>query len=157
MTGTAMNKISALLAGWLIPASLLAAPAAPDRADDAVALVDLGLAYLKQHGKAALIREVNHANPRFIRGTVYLALRGTDGTTLAHPINPRVVGKNMTVLPDADGKYYRKEILDIAANAGHGWVTYRYNNPATNEIEQKATYFVRSGDLLLEAGIYKGK
>ncbi len=104
-----------------------------------------------------MIKEVNNKNPLFIKGNVYLALRAMDGTTIAHPINPRVVGKNMVVFPDADGKFYRKEILDIAKTKGKGWVDYRYNNPETKELEKKATYFVRSGDMILEAGIYKGK
>ncbi|WP_394777819.1 cache domain-containing protein [Undibacterium sp.] len=130
---------------------------AAGKADDAVAIVDKGLAYLQKNGKAALITEVNNKNPLFIKGDVYLALRALDGTTLAHPINPRVVGKNMIILPDADGKFYRKEIVEIAKSKGKGWVNYRYNNPDSNELEDKATYFVRSGDMILEAGIYKLK
>jgi cytochrome c len=130
---------------------------AADNPADAKALVEKGGNYMKKHGKAALIDEINHKNPIFINGNIYLAMRATDGTTLAHPINPRVIGKNMVTLPDADGKYYRKDILDIAAKTGAGWVDYRYNNPSTGEIERKATYFMRVDDVILEAGIYKGK
>ena len=45
----------------------------------------------------------------------------------------------------------------ITRAKGKGWVDYRYNNPVSNEIEKKSTYFVQSGDVILEAGIYKGK
>ncbi|MFZ6644699.1 cache domain-containing protein [Undibacterium sp. TJN25] len=146
-------KLMLSAACFIFSVSALAA----GKADDAVAIVDKGLAYLQKNGKEALIREVNNKNPAFIRGDVYLALRALDGTTLAHPINPRVVGKNMMVFPDADGKYYRKEIVEIAKSKGKGWVSYRYSNPDSNELEDKATYFVRSGDMILEAGIYKPK
>jgi cytochrome c len=150
-----------ILLKLLLPVCALAFSAeaayAADNPADAVALVDKGVGYMKKHGKAALISEINHKNPMFINGNIYLGMRSTDGTTLAHPMNPRVIGKNMVLLPDADGKYYRKEILEIAAKTGTGWVEYRYNNPSTNEIEHKATYFVRVDDVILEAGIYKGK
>ena len=124
---------------------------------DAVAKVDKGLAFLKKNGKEALIKEVNAKNPDFVQGELYLYVRAIDGTVVAHPVNPRLVGKNMVDLPDADGKYYRKEIIATAKAKGKGWVDYRYNNPITKEVEKKSTYFVLSGDLILEAGIYKGK
>lgn len=139
------------LAGFLIPALAADDPA------DAIAIVNKGLDYVQKNGKDALIKEVNAKNPLFIKGAIYLTLRGIDGTTLAHPFNPRLVGKNLVELHDADGKFFRKEIIEIAKTKGKGWVDFRYNNPETKEVEKKSTYLVRSGDMILEAGIYKGK
>lgn len=148
------TMLSVLLAG----AALTSVPAlAADASAAAVAMVDKGAAYLQKNGKDALIKEVNSKNPEFINDTTYLAVRALDGTQLAHPTNPKLVGKNMVVLPDADGKLFRKEIIDQAKAKGKGWVDYRYNNPNTGEIEKKSTYFVKQGDIILEAGIYKGK
>lgn len=145
----------ALLANFVL--SISSSFAATDDPAVAIAMVEKGLAYLQKNGKDALIKEVNNKNPEFIQGDVYLGVRAMDGTQLAHPMNPKLVGKNMVVLPDADGKLFRKEIIDTAASKGKGWVDYRYNNPVTKEIEKKSTYFVKSGDVILEAGIYKGK
>ncbi|MES2152196.1 MAG: cache domain-containing protein [Pseudomonadota bacterium] len=125
--------------------------------ETAVAMVEKGAAFLKANGREALLKEVNSKSAEFIQGEVYLLVRAADGTILAHPINPRLVGKNMNELPDADGKYFRKEIVEIARTKGKGWVDYRYNNPLSKEIEKKSSYFVRNGELILEAGIYKGK
>lgn len=139
---------------------LLAAGVARAANDDpaiAIAMVDKGIAYLQKNGKEALIREVNKKNPEFIQEGVYLTVRALDGTQLAHPVNPRLIGKNMVILGDADGKLFRKEIIDKAASKGKGWVDYRYNNPVSKVIEKKSTYFARSGDVILEAGIYKGQ
>jgi cytochrome c len=124
---------------------------------DAIAIVDKGLAYIKKNGKEALIREINAKNPDFVQGELYLYVRGLDGTVLAHPVNARLIGKNMLELPDAEGKYFRKEIVETAKAKGKGWVNYSYNNPVSKVIEKKSTYFVLSGDVILEAGIYKGK
>jgi len=136
----------------LAPASF-----AQNKPEDAIAIVDKGLAYMKKNGKDALIKAINAKDPEFVQGELYLYMRAVDGTILAHPVNPRLIGKNMTVLPDADGKYFRKEIIDMAKKNGKGWVDYRYNNPVSKQVEKKSTYFVLSGDVILEAGIYKDK
>jgi len=147
-----------MLAVLLAATALSSVPAlAADASAAAVAMVDKGAAYLQKNGKDALIKEVNSKNPEFVNDTTYLTVRALDGTQLAHPTNPKLVGKNMVVLPDADGKLFRKEIIDVAKAKGKGWVDYRYNNPNTGEIEKKSTYFVKQGDIILEAGIYKGK
>ena len=135
----------------LAPAAHAAGP------EDAIAMVDKGLAYIKKNGTEALIKEINNKNPEFIKGDLYLYVRSLEGPILAHPINPKLLGKNMLELPDANGKYYRKDIVELAKTKGKGWVDYLYNNPVSKEIEKKTTYLVRSGDVILEAGIYKGK
>lgn len=130
---------------------------AADDPADAVALVKKGLVYLKSNGNDALIKSINRHDPEFIKGDIYLAIRSIDGTTLAHPNNPKLIGKNLRPLPDADGKLFRNEIIQVAQSKGSGWVDYRYNNPVTHEIEKKSIYLEKSGDIILEAGIYKGK
>lgn len=146
--------ILALFVLGFVPSGSSFAQAKPE---DAVALVDKGLAFMKKNGKDALIKEINAKNAEFVQGELYLYMRAIDGTVLAHPVNPRLIGKNMTALPDADGKLFRKEIIETAKAKGKGWVDYRYNNPTSQVIEKKSTYFVLSGDVILEAGIYKGK
>ena len=130
---------------------------AADTPADAIAMVDKGLSYIDKNGKDALIAEINKKNPDFMNGDIYLYVRGIDGIILAHPINPKLIGKNMLELPDADGKLYRKDIVNLAKTKGKGWVDYRYNNPISKEIENKATYIFKTGEIILEAGIYKGK
>jgi signal transduction histidine kinase len=143
----------------LFVAITLAAPLAyaADDSAAAVAMVEKGAAYLQKNGKDALIKEVNNKNPEFVQSNTYLTVRALDGTQLAHPTNPKLIGKNAVPLPDADGKLFRKEIIDRAKSEGKGWVDYRYNNPQTGQIEKKSTYFMKNGDVILEAGIYKGK
>jgi signal transduction histidine kinase len=151
MKNTIISMLFAATALSSVPALAADATAA------AVAMVEKGAAYMQKNGKDALIKEVNSKNPEFINETTYLTVRALDGTQLAHPTNPKLVGKNMVVLPDADGKLFRKEIIEQAQSKGKGWVDYRYNNPANGNIEKKSTYFFKQGDVILEAGIYKGK
>jgi signal transduction histidine kinase len=151
------NIISCSLLFLSMTIGVLAPVQAADNPADAIAMVEKGQAYLQKNGKDALIKEINGKNADFIKGDIYLYIRGIDGTILAHPVNAKLVGKNMTELPDADGKLFRKEIIEMAKTKGKGWVDYRYNNPVSKEIEQKSTYLLRNGDIILEAGIYKGK
>ena len=150
-----MKILSLLIATILLCFSM--STFAADVPADAIAMVEKGVAYIEKNGKESLINEIKNKNPEFIKGDIYLYVRGIDGVILAHPINPKLVGKNMLDLPDADGKLYRKEIVNLAKTKGKGWVDYRYNNPVSKEIESKSTYILRSGDVILEAGIYKGK
>jgi cytochrome c len=150
------TMMAALLATAALSGVAMAAPALNHSAD-AMAMVDKGVAYVQKNGADALIREVNAKNPAFINDITYLSVRAMDGTQLAHPTNAKLVGKNMVVLPDADGKLFRKEIIEQARAHGKGWVDYRYNNPANGQIEKKTTYFFRQGEVILEAGIYSGK
>jgi cytochrome c len=148
------SLVSAMLATSMF---VMSGAAASDDPATAIAMVDKGAAFMKKNGKDALIVAINARHPDFVNGDTYLTMRALDGTQLAHPTNPKLVGKNMVVLPDADGKLFRKEIIDGAQKAGKGWVDYRYNNPVTGQIEKKSTYYLKTGDVILESGIYKGK
>ncbi|KQZ42584.1 cache domain-containing protein [Duganella sp. Root1480D1] len=123
---------------------------------DAIAMVEKGAAFIKQHGKDKFIEKISAKDPEFIQGALYVDIRDLQsGIVLAHPVNPTIVGKDLTDVPDASGKKYRREIIELAARKGKGWVDYMYKNPTTGKIEPKTTYIQRVGDAVLEAGIYK--
>jgi len=123
---------------------------------DAIAMVEKGAAYIKAHGKEKFMEKVAARDPEFIQGSLYVDIRDLQtGIVLAHPVNPTIVGKDLTDVPDASGKKYRREIIELAAKKGKGWVDYMYKNPSSGKIEPKTTYIQRVGDAVLEAGIYK--
>ena len=142
----------------LLSALLLAgtAHAADPTEKDAIAMAERGAAYLKAHGKDEMIKRINARDPDFVQGSLYVDMRDLhSGVVLAHPFNPSIVGKDLTDVPDASGKKYRREIIELGQKKGQGWVDYQYKNPATGKIEPKTTYILRVGDVVLEAGIYK--
>ena len=123
---------------------------------DAVALVEKGVAFVKAEGKDEMIKRINSKDPAFFHGELYLHMRDAKtAVMLAHPVNPALIGKDLIDVPDTNGKKYRREIVDMAAAKGKGWVDYTYKNPANGKIEPKTTYIMKSGDITLEAGIYK--
>lgn len=123
---------------------------------DAIAMAERGAAFMKAHGKDELMKKLSAKDPDFVQGELYVDMRDLKtGIVLAHPINPSIVGKDLTDVPDPSGKKYRREIIELAAKSGKGWVDYMYKNPVSGKIEPKTTYILRVGDVVLEAGIYK--
>lgn len=122
---------------------------------DAVAMTEKAVAALKAGGKAKLIERVNAKDPEFFSGELYVVVLSTDGTHLAHPVNPKLIGKSMLDVPDPDGKLFRKERVELAASKGKGWVDYKYRNPENNKIEQKTAYVLKVDDVMLSVGVYK--
>lgn len=123
---------------------------------DAIAMAERGAAVIKAKGKAEMMKKINVKDPDFVQGELYVDMRDIKtGIVLAHPYNPSIVGKDLTDVPDANGKKYRREIIELAAAKGKGWVDYQYKNPTSGKIEPKTTYILRVDDVVLEAGIYK--
>jgi len=145
-----------ILTASLLLLAMAAAHASEPTEKDAIAMVEKGAAFIKQHGKDKFIEKISAKDPEFIQGALYVDIRDLQsGIVLAHPVNPTIVGKDLTDVPDASGKKYRREIIELAAKKGKGWVDYMYKNPTTGKIEPKTTYIQRVGDAVLEAGIYK--
>jgi cytochrome c len=125
-------------------------------AEEAKTLVEKAAAYYKANGKENTLKELSNPKSQFIKGDLYVyAYALSDGTTIAHPINPKLIGKNLTSVPDPDGKYFRKEIWEQAKSKGTGWVDYKFQNPESKKIEHKITYFLKVDELILCCGVYK--
>ena len=134
--------------------SALAAPEPTEK--DAIAMAERGAAFIKAQGKGAMAKKINAKDPDYVQGELYMDMRDLyTGIVLAHPINSSLVGKDLTDVPDAGGKIYRREIIELAQKSGKGWVEYQYKNPVSGKIEPKTTYILRVDDVVLEAGIYK--
>ena len=123
--------------------------------DDAVTLVKKAEAFYKANGKDKLIVAINNPKGQFIKGDVYVFIWTFDYSVLAHPTNPKLIGKDLAGLQDPDGKLFVKEGVDLAKAKGSGWVDYKYTNPVTKKIEAKTTFVLKVDDLILACGIYK--
>ena len=146
-----------LFTGSLLCLAFASASAAVEPTEkDAIAMAERGAAYMKAHGKEEMMKKITAKDPDFVQGSLYVDMRDIKtGIVLAHPINPSIVGKDLTDVPDANGKKYRREIIELAQKQGKGWVDYQYKNPVSGKIEPKTTYILRVNDVVLEAGIYK--
>jgi len=129
--------------------------AAADDSAKAEALVKKGVAYLKSAGEEKAFEEFSNKKGQFVDGELYLFMVDFNGLTIAHGGNNALVGQDMKVLKDADGKFFIQEMIDLAKTKGSGWTEYKYRNPKTNEVQPKRSYVERVGDAFIGCGIYK--
>ena len=149
-------KLTATVAATALLLSCTTALAAEPTEKDAIAMAERGAAMVKAKGKDEVMKRISAKDPEFVQGSLYIDMRDVKtGIVLAHPYNPSIVGKDLTDVPDANGKKYRREIIELAAAKGKGWVDYQYKNPTTGKIEPKTTYILLVDGVVLEAGLYK--
>ncbi|MEW6518352.1 MAG: cache domain-containing protein [Thermodesulfobacteriota bacterium] len=134
---------------------MLGAASAGSEADEARAMVEKAAALVKAEGKDKALVEIGNPQGQFVKGELYVFAYDLTGTMVAHPVNPKLVGKNLLEVPDAGGKLFRKEIIELAKTKGSGWVDYKYKNPQTGKVENKTTYIMKEGEVVLCCGIYK--
>lgn len=146
-----------LITGALLCLSAAAAVAAPEPTEkDAIAMTERGAAFVKAHGKDELIKKIAAKDPSFVQGSMYIYMRDfPNGVNIAHPFNQSIIGKDLNDVPDTNGKFYRRDIMELAKKDGKGWVDYMYKNPENGKIESKTSYVLRVNDVVLITGIYK--
>ncbi|MBA4418814.1 MAG: hypothetical protein C0392_13030, partial [Syntrophus sp. (in: bacteria)] len=95
------------------------------------------------NGKDKAIAEINNPRSQFVKGDLYVVLDTYDGTHLADGGNPKLVGRNMLEVKDANGKPLMKEMIEVSKTKGSGWVECSWTHPATEKIQKKSTYVKR--------------
>lgn len=155
-----MNKLLKALAVGVLACMFHgpAAAAAADRgsAEEAVAMVNKAVAYLKENGKEKAFAEFgNTANKEFHDRDLYIYVYDMKGNCVAHGNNAKMVGKNLLDMKDNSGKPIIRGFIDVANTKGKGWVDYKWPNPVTKAVESKSGYVEKAGDLIVGSGIYK--
>ena len=150
--------------GWLVGAGIYGSGEGSPVVDvggdprvrgELASLVGEAIAYAERNGKDAALAEFNDRNGSFVRGNLYVYAFDYDGTTLALPHQPGLIGTDLSGLQDPYGvNYTRVEIL--LAQHGGGFVFYHYPNPARNMTLEPKMSFVRGVDETwwLGAGVY---
>ncbi len=126
--------------------------------ENLTSFVNEAVAYARQNGRAAALQEFNNPDGTFVRGDLYVFALDYNGTNLAHPFRPELVGTDRSGVQDSLGVNYTR-VQGLLAQQGGGFVFYRYPNPAHNMIpESKVSYVAPVDDSwYLGAGIYPGQ
>jgi cytochrome c len=150
------SRLAALLAGALALSFAAPSSAGEVRKADVEAILGAAASYYKANGKAKLVEAVANKDPKFVKGELYIVVYDMNAVILAHPFNPKLVGKDLLNVPDVDGKAFRKEFVEVAKTKGAGWVDYKYRNPETGKVEPKTSKVLKvSDDCFLMAGMYR--
>ena len=124
---------------------------------EAQAMVRRAVDFYRKNGRERFLKELNDPQGEFHKGDLYAFVYDRNMTILAHPVKPELVGQNLLEKKDwSGGKYFSKEIQEVALSKGSGWVDYEYENPVNKQRAPKTTYVEKAGDLIVCAGVYKG-
>ncbi|MDD1675150.1 MAG: cache domain-containing protein [Methanomicrobiales archaeon] len=118
-------------------------------------IVGDAIRFARQEGRDAAIAEFNDRNGTFTRGELYIYAFDYNGTTLALPHQPQLIGTDLSGLQDPFGVNYTWVEIYLARQGG-GFIFYHYPNPAHNmTLEPKMSYVAPVDDTWwLGAGIY---
>jgi len=152
-----MKRLFALVAAFtlaLFSFNAIAADAERGTTAEAEALVKKSIAYYKKNGKDKALAEFQKNPGPFVDRDLYVTVYTMNADSLSH-INPKMIGKNMMDLRDADGKYHIKERMEAAQKGASGWQDFKFYNPVSKKIEPKRMYWEKYDNLVFAAGAYK--
>ncbi len=126
--------------------------------DKAMALVKKAVAMVKEKGLEQTIKEVGDPKGSLVEGEYYLWAGPLDKITMvAHPFTPHLVGRDLSLFKDVDGKLIFNEFAQVAKGQGSGWVDYKWPKPNEKTPSPKSSYVERvpGENLYFGCGIYK--
>jgi len=152
-----MNIVKKLLAVMLINLVMMTGAFAGATQGQAKAMVEKAVAYAKTNGAEKAYTEFNTAGSQFFDGELYVFAYDMDGNNLALGANPKMTGKNLLDMKSADGKLFLQEMIALVKSKGEGWVEYKWTNPETKKIQDKASFVkkIPGTNAFVGCGIYK--
>ena len=118
-------------------------------------MVKKAVAYIKANGPEKAADEFTNGKS-FKDRDLYISYLDFTGKMLAHGSNPKLVGKDLIDLKDPEGKFMVRMAIDVAKTKGRGWTDiYKFKNPTTEKLQEKAMFVERVGDSYVGVGIYK--
>jgi cytochrome c len=111
-------------------------------ASEGEAMVKQAVALIKSAGPEKAYKVfTDHPDGAFKDRDLYVFVYDFDGNCLAQGANPKMVGKNLLIMKDADGNPFIKGMIDMVKSKGKGWYgPYKFNNIKTSTYEPKKSY-----------------
>jgi len=147
---------AASLVGCVGASAEYVVPIADDSArEELVSFLDEAKEYVLDNGIDAALEAFGDPAGEFVRGDLYIFAYDFNGTLLAHPYLPELVGRNNLELVDANGVPMIKNLMKVA-ELGGGFLYNVYPNPAEENAEElKLVYALKvDDDLWIGSGIY---
>lgn len=119
--------------------------------DEAKAMALKAAAVLREEGLENAKLKFEDKDGAFIDRELHVFVFDKDHNVHAHGAMPQLGGKNLADLRDPTGKLLMREICAVQ---GEEWVSYVWQNPANNKVEQKKSYIISVGDYVVGVGTY---
>jgi signal transduction histidine kinase len=120
-----------------------------------MAFVDEAAKYVKDNGKEKALLEFNNRSGSFVRGELYIFAYDFNGTNIAHPISPDLVGHDQRNLLDINDVAIARNELALAKR-GRGFMYLVFQNPIHEDREELKLIYLKKVDdsLWLGSGTY---
>jgi cytochrome c len=122
--------------------------------DDAVAMVKKAVTLIKAEGPERGYADINKGG-EFLNGELYVVVETFDAKVLAQSANNKMVGKNLIDAQDVDGKYFSRDIGELARKQVSFWYDFKFVNPSTKKIQPKDIYCERLDETAVCVGVYR--
>lgn len=122
--------------------------------EEAQAMMNKAVAYLKKNGIDKMVAEVNQPKGQFVDRDLYVSLMDSKNINLAHGANQKMVGKDLSELRDADGTYITRQRNEVLKTANTGSIKYRFVNPVSGKVEPKTMFFTKVDGYVVSCGAY---
>jgi cytochrome c len=100
-----------------------------------MAFVDEAAVYVKDNGNKMALLEFNNRSGSFVHGELYIFAYDFNGTNIAHPIRPDLVGHDQRDLLDINGVAVVRNELALAKRGG-GIMYLVFQNPVHEDREE---------------------
>jgi signal transduction histidine kinase len=127
----------------------------PEASEDLIVFVNEARDFVVEQGKDKAIEVFNDPKGEFVRGGHYIIAYDFNGTCLAHPYEPTMIGENVLNVTDSNGVALKKNMREVARR-GSGFAYYIWPNPDhSNAEELKIAYVLKvDEEMWLAAGTY---
>jgi cytochrome c len=122
---------------------------------EAEVLVAKAVAHIKAVGAEKAYEDFTNKAEGFVDRDLYVVVYDLDGKVLAHGQRAQLVGENLILLRDPDGKPWIRERVTLARTKGKFWHDYKFPDPITKKTLKKSTYCERLESTAVCVGVYK--
>ncbi|HUT50268.1 MAG TPA: hypothetical protein VM325_13080 [Alphaproteobacteria bacterium] len=113
--------------------------------EEAKRLAERAARVLAAMGRVRAFQRYRDPSGPFVRGDLYVFVVNQHGVIIENVGFPEVIRSGGFNLQSHFGRVIAR---------GRGWVRYRWYNPCSRRMEQKMSYLVRVGDLIVGVGAY---
>ena len=138
---------------FLLPRNVLA-DCPHGTAEQAKAMVYRAVELVETVGTESALPVFMNPDNGYIKGNLYLFAMDFSGNIVVNNLYPLSAGENILNLRTLDGRYFIKEMINLAQAQGEGWVQYDFGDPCTGRVSSKSTFVKRVNNILIGVGYY---
>lgn len=149
-----MRFSSSLIAAIGLSFTMSASAGSQGTPEEAHDLVKKAVEYYRANGQDKTMAALNDMNGDFVDRDLYVFVHDDKGIYYAIAPKQKFIGKNLSKVRDANGKFIVQEQIDVLKNQDSMWQEYHWENPVSKKIQLKKTYCEKVGSMQFCSGAY---